>query len=145
MIRYKSVKARREPLRRRIREIAETRTSWGYRQIHTILRREACHVNHKLVYRLYREEGLTVRRKRPKRRRMAMERTEVRKTTRPKERWAMDFVHDATANGKGLRVAAVVDIHTRGAWPFESRGGSQGRTWPGYCPTQGRSDLPSPR
>lgn len=112
-IRYKSVKAPREPLRRRIREVAEARTSWGYRQVHTILLREGWQVNHKLVYRLYREEGLTLRRKRPKRRRMAMERTEVRKTTRPNERWAMDFVHDATASGRGLRVFAAVDVHTR--------------------------------
>lgn len=81
--------------------------------MHTILRREGWRVNQKLVYRLYREEGLTLRRKRPKRRRMAVVRTEVPKSTRPNERWAMDFVQDASANGRGLRVFAAVDVHTR--------------------------------
>ena len=90
--------------------VAEARTSWGYPQVHTILRRDGWKVNHKLVHRLYWEEGLTLRRKRPKRRRMAVERTEVRKTTRSNERWAMDFVHDATASGRGLRVFAAVDV-----------------------------------
>ncbi len=112
-IRYRSDKAPHEPLRRRIREVAEARTSWGYRQVHTILRREGWKVNHRLVYRLYREEGLTLRRKRPKRRRMAVVRAEVPKTTRPNGRWATEFGHDASASERGLRVFAAVDVHTR--------------------------------
>ena len=112
-VRYKSVRASREPLRSRIREIAEARVSWGYRPIHTLLRREGWEVNHKLVQRLYREEGLSLRRKRPKRRRMAIQREETPKTTRPNERWAMDFMHDSLANGGTVRVFAAVDVHTR--------------------------------
>ena len=112
-VRYKSVRASREPLRKRIREISEARVSWGYRPIHTLLRREGWEVNHKLVQRLYREEGLSLRRKRPRRRRMAIQREEAPKTTRPNERWAMDFMHDSLSNEGRVRVVAAVDAHTR--------------------------------
>lgn len=57
--------------------------------------------------------GLTLRRKRPKRRRMAAERTEVPETTRPNARCAMAFVHDALASGRGLRVFPAQAVHTR--------------------------------
>jgi putative transposase len=112
-VRYKSCRAPRDPLRHRIREIAGVRISFGYRQIHTLLRREGWSVNHKLTYRLYREEGLTLRRKRPKRRRSAAHREQRVPTTRPNERWAMDFVHDTLSGGQTIRVLAVIDVHTR--------------------------------
>lgn len=54
-VRYRSQRVPREPLRARIREIAAARVSFGYRQVHTLLRREGWPVNHKLIYRLYRE------------------------------------------------------------------------------------------
>lgn len=112
-VRYKSLKTHREPLRVRIREITQTRVSVGYRQVHTLLRREGWPVNHKLVYRLYREEGLSLRRKRPRRRRSAVRRAQTALPAGPNERWAMDFVHDTLASGQALRVLAVVDVHTR--------------------------------
>jgi len=113
-VRYRSVKAPREPLRARIREIAGLRSSWGYRQIHTLLRREGWPVNHKLVYRLYREEGLVIRRKRPKRRRAAVRRERpVVQADRPNERWAMDFMHDTLSGGGSIRVLTVLDVFTR--------------------------------
>lgn len=112
-VRYTSQRAPREPLRRRIREIAGARVSFGYRQIHTLLQREGWPVNHKLIYRLYREEGLTLRRKRPKRRRSAAHREQRTPTTSPNQRWAMDFVHDTLSGGQTIRVLAVVDVHTR--------------------------------
>lgn len=112
-VRYRSCKAPREPLRGRIREIAGVRVSFGYRQIHTLLRREGWPVNHKLVYRLYREEGLVLRRKRPKRRRSAAHREQRNPTTRSNQRWAMDFVHDTLSGGRTIRILAVVDVHTR--------------------------------
>lgn len=112
-VRYLSRRAPREPLRCRIREIAGARVSFGYRQIHTLLRREGWPVNHKLIYRLYREEGLTLRRKRPKRRRSAAHREQRNPTTGPNQRWAMDFVHDTLSGGQTIRVLAVIDVHTR--------------------------------
>lgn len=66
-LRYQAHRNPRAPLRARIREIAEARVRYGYRRIHVLLAREGWHANHKLIYRLYREEGLALRRKRPKR------------------------------------------------------------------------------
>ena len=63
IIRYVSIKPRREPLRRRLRELAHVRVSYGYRRLHVLLRREGWAINHKLVHRLYTEEGLTQKRK----------------------------------------------------------------------------------
>lgn len=100
-------------MRREIREIAETRVSYGYPRIHVLLRRRGWQVNRKRVYRLYREEGLSLRRKRPKRRRSAMLRVDRPAGRVPNERWAMDFVADALASGAKLRVLAVVDTCTR--------------------------------
>lgn len=99
--------------RARIREISGARIGCGYRQIHTLLRREGWRVNHKLVYRLYREEGLCLRRRRPRRRRSAVRRQRTPLPGRPNERWAMDFVHDTLSGGRTLRVLAVLDVHTR--------------------------------
>ncbi len=45
----------------RLRELAAVRVSYGYRRLHVLIRREGWNVNHKLIYRLYREEGLEVR------------------------------------------------------------------------------------
>ena len=65
---YKSRRGDQAPLGKRIREIAETRARYGYRRIHVLLRREGWLVNPKRVYRLYRESGLQLRNKTPKRR-----------------------------------------------------------------------------
>ena len=66
-VRYQSVRPSRAPLRARLRELAAVRVSYGYRRLHIMLRREGWPVNRKLVERLYREEGLTLKRKKPKR------------------------------------------------------------------------------
>jgi putative transposase len=112
-IRYASRRASQAPLCGRIREIAEVRISYGYRRIHVLLRREGWRVNHKRTYRLYREEGLGLRRKRPKRRRSAVAREARVMATRPNQRWSMDFMSDALANGQKLRVLTVIDTYTR--------------------------------
>lgn len=100
-------------LRRRLREIAEVRVHYGYRRVHVLLRREGWTVNHKRVYRLYKDEGLGLRRKKPKRRRAAMPRQPRPTVSRPNERWTMDFMSDALANGQKLRVLTVLDAYTR--------------------------------
>jgi putative transposase len=66
--RYKSTADRQDFLRIRLRDMAYARVNYGYRRLHILLQREGWQVNHKRVYRLYTEEGLTIRRKRPKRR-----------------------------------------------------------------------------
>ena len=110
---YRSVRPPQEPLRSRIKEIAHARVSYGHRRVHVLLRREGWKVNLKRVYRLYREEGLALRRKKPKRRRAAQPRQERPAGTLPNERWSMDFMSDALADGRKLRVLTVLDTCTR--------------------------------
>ncbi len=110
---YRSVRPTQEPLRARIREIASVRVSYGYRRVHVLLRREGWRVNWKRVYRLYREEGLCLRRRRPKRRRAVVPRQARVVATAVNERWAMDFMSDALASGQRLRVLTVLDTYTR--------------------------------
>lgn len=85
---------------------------WGYRRLTVLLRCEGWPVNAKRIYRLYREEELTVRT--AKRKKLAQRpRVATPPATRPNERWAMDFVADRFANGYRFRVLTVVDLYTR--------------------------------
>ena len=108
-----------------MREITEVRVHYGYRRVYVLLRREGWKVNHKRVYRLYREDGLGLRRRKPKRRRAAMARQPRPTVSAPNERWTMDFMSDALANGQKLRVLTVVDTYTRECVALE--GGTQFR------------------
>lgn len=112
-MRYVSVRPSQEPLKSRIREIAAARVSYGYRRVHVLLRREGWPINLKRVLRLYREQGLCLRSKRPKRRRSAVARIERPAGVVPNERWSMDFMSDALASGHKLRVLTVLDTCTR--------------------------------
>jgi putative transposase len=87
--------------------------SYGYLRLHVLLKREGWKVNHERVYRLYREEELGLQRRKPKRRRSAMPRSQRSVTTAPNERWAMDFMQDVVADGGKMRVFTLVDVHTR--------------------------------
>ncbi len=108
-------------MRRRLRELATVRTSYGYRRLHVLLRREGWPVNAKRVYRRYVEEGLGLRRKKPKRRRAAVARATRTKVVRPNQRWAMDFMHDELLNGRRMRVLTVIDVFTRECLALEAR------------------------
>lgn len=111
--RYKSVRSPDTALRQRLKELARVRVSYGYQRLHVLLRREGWSVNRKRVLRLYREEGLALRRTRPKRRRSAVARVAPTLARSANERWAMDFVHDTLAGGHSIRVLAVLDVYTR--------------------------------
>jgi putative transposase len=89
-------------LKKRIKEICETQVRYGYRRVYHILRREGWVVNAKKVYRLYRELGLQLRNKPPKRRVKAKLREDRAPAIRPNDVWAMDFVHDQLATGRKL-------------------------------------------
>ena len=110
---YKSRRTGQATLCHRMKEIAATRVRYGYRRIHVLLRREGWPVNAKRVYRLYREMGLQLRNKTPKRRVKAKLRDDRRPATRSNEIWAMDFVHDQLATGRKLRVLTIVDTFSR--------------------------------
>jgi putative transposase len=116
VVNYKSRRPDATPLRLRLRELAAVRVSYGHRRLHVLLRREGWRVNHKKTHRLYREEGLQLRRARgPKRRKQpgARGRPVRAVAEQPNVRWAMDFVHDQTAQGTAFRVLTVVDVYTR--------------------------------
>jgi putative transposase len=111
-LRYKSRKPSQEPLRQRLRELAAARVHAGYQQLHVYLRREGWAVNHKRVLRLYREEGLSLRQKKPRRRRSAARREGRPAPQAPNELWAMDFMHDTLASGRAMRVLTAIDVYT---------------------------------
>src|SRR5262249_29499460 len=100
-------------LRKVLLEIATEKPRYGYRFLHRILRRRGFAVNHKRVYRLYREEGLSLRRRRRRRRYAASAREAVVRPTGPGQRWSMDFVHAHLANGRRFRVLTIVDDFSR--------------------------------
>ena len=111
---YSSRRPGQAGLERRIKEICETRVRYGYRRVHVLLRREGWMINQKKTRRIYRELGLQLRNKTPKRRVKAKLREDrQRRPTRPNETWAMDFVHDQLATGRKLRVLTVVDTFSR--------------------------------
>lgn len=119
--RRKSRRPKEEALRKRLRELAAVRVSYGYQRLHVLLRREGWPVNRKRIYRLYKEEGLALRRKRPRRRKSAVVRLERPEVKGRGERWAMDFIHDTQAGGGAIRVLAVLDVFNRECVALEAR------------------------
>jgi putative transposase len=105
-------------LRARLRKLAGERRRWGYRKLHVLLRREGMLVNHKRIERIYREEGLSVRRRKRKRA-VSAARMPLLRPTQPNEAWGLDFVSDALAWGRKLRALTVVDLYTREALAIE--------------------------
>lgn len=118
---YKSRRSGQAELELRIKEICQTRVRYGYRRVHVLLRRDGWSVNVKRVYRVYRELGLQLRNKTPKRRVKAKLREGRRDATQPNETWAMDFVHDQLAMGRKIRILTVVDTFTRFAPVIDPR------------------------
>src|SRR5436853_861493 len=110
---YRSRRPEQAGLRNRIKEIAETRVRYGYRRIHVLLRREGWEVNVKRVCRHYREMGLQLRNKTPKRRVKAKLRSDRTTAVAANDIWAMDFVHDQLFDGKKIRILTIVDTLSR--------------------------------
>ena len=109
---YRSCRPDSAPLRARIEEIAAVKRRYGYRRVYLRLRREGWQVNRKRVYRLYRDAGLAVRRR--KRKRIGVfERKPLPKPTRANVSWSMDFVADGLIGGRRMRCLTIVDDCTR--------------------------------
>jgi len=113
VIRYESVADPQVALRMRLRELAAARVGYGYRRLHILLWREGWEVNHKRVYRLYREEGLSMRSKPPRRRRACLKRKLRPVAYEKNECWSMDFMSDQLFDGHRIRLLTLVDNHTR--------------------------------
>jgi putative transposase len=94
-------------------EIAQSRIRYGYRRIHVMLRREGWQIGRKLVYRPYREEGLVLRSKQPKRRKTLVRRQKRCLPRQINEAWSLDFVADQLGNGQKFRALTVVDVFSR--------------------------------
>lgn len=99
-------------LRIRLRDLSGVRIRYGYRRLHVLLKREGWKVNHKRVYRLYREEGLSLRLKSRKKRVSTLRPLSVQAQA-PNEHWSMDFVSDQLADGRRFRVLTLVDNVSR--------------------------------
>ena len=110
--RYQSCRDLQSELRMRLRELAGSRTRYGYRRLTVMLRRQGWKVNAKRVYRLYREEQLQVRTAKRTKREPHL-RVPLASAGRPNQRWSMDFVSDRFADGRGFRILTVVDQYTR--------------------------------
>ena len=109
---YRSRRPVTAGLRERICELAGEKRRYGYRRIHVLLRREGWRVNRKRTYRLYRDAGLAVRRR--KRKRIGLfERKPLPKPSAVNRSWSMDFVSDGLCDGRRLRVLAIVDDYSR--------------------------------
>jgi len=110
-VRYQARRPAQEPLRARLRELAAARPRFGYRRLTVLVRREQGAVNHKRVYRLYRLEGLAVRRR--GRKRVARASRAMPAASQPGQQWAMDFMQDSLASGRPFRTLNIVDLTTR--------------------------------
>ena len=119
--RYRKRSDPQTELRMRLKELAAARVRYGYRRLHILLRREGWPVNHKRTYRLYREEGLAIRAKLPKRKRAWRYRQGRPEIGGPNEVWAMDFMADQLFDGRAFRVLTVVDCCTREALSIAPR------------------------
>lgn len=108
--RYRSTRSD-AALRERLVELARKKPRWGYRRLHILLAGSGERVNHKRVFRVYREAGLAVRRK--ARKRLVREGSPQPTLTAANQEWAVDFAHDALANGRAIRVLTVEDEYTR--------------------------------
>lgn len=110
---YKPHRREDRPLRQRIKEIAATRVRYGMWRIYVLLRREGFKDNHKRVHRIYKEEGLNLRSKRPRRNKAAARRLERPESTSLHQCWSMDFVQDQLFDGRKFRCLTVVDNFSR--------------------------------
>jgi putative transposase len=110
--RYRPKTGNDEELRKRLRELAEQRKRFGSPRLHILLKREGLVINHKRTERLYREEGLALRKKR-RRKGAAGARVIIPFPKRTNERWSMDFVTDSIVTGRKFRALIIVDDYSR--------------------------------
>ncbi|ASP20360.1 HTH-like domain protein [Antarctobacter heliothermus] len=121
----KTVRRERPPdcadIRKEMQEVAGKRRRFGYRRIGVLLERKGMIMNHKKLYRIYREEGLSVRRRRGRKRARGT-RTPMPVAAHPNARWSLDFVSDSFGASRKFRILAVIDEYPGMLVP---RGGHQ--------------------
>jgi putative transposase len=97
----------------RLQALARERQRFGYRRLTALLRREGRNINHKRVYRMYRELGLAMRRRKRRHSGQRLAAATTARLERANQRWAMDFVSDTLAHGRTFRVLTIIDEYTR--------------------------------
>ena len=132
------------PLRTRLKELAHENLRWGYKLLWGALRGQEFMVNHKKVYRLYKEEKLELRRKGKKRFKSEL-RGQTEKPTAPCQLWTMDFVSDALCDGRIFRTLNLVDAFTRQCLAIETdtslSGERVGRVLDGVVAQRGKPQV----
>jgi putative transposase len=113
--RYASRRSDEVEIRVRLKALADQRRRFGYRRLHILLRREGIAVNHKKLFRLYREERLTVRRRGGRKRALGT-RAPMTLPQGPNQRWSLDFVADQLVDGRRFRVLVVSTTSPGSAW-----------------------------
>jgi putative transposase len=111
-LRYRCRRPDDSALRQRLRELAAERRRFGYRRLGWMLAREGHALNHKKLYRLYREERLMVRRRRRRKRALGT-RAPMALPIRINQRWSLDFVSDTLSDGRRFRILCIVDDFSR--------------------------------
>ena len=111
-LQYRSRRPDDGPIREKLRSLAAERRRFGYRRLGWMLERQGLKMNLKKVYRLYKEEGLAVRRRRGRRRAVGL-RAPILLPQGPNQRWSLDFVADQLASGRRFRILTVVDDFTK--------------------------------
>jgi len=106
-------------IRKRLKELAQKRKRFGYRRLYVMLRREGFMVNHKRIQRLYKEEGLILRRRRRKKLASTL-RSDVPKPKYTNHIWSMDFLKDSLANKRKLKVFPIIDEYSRKCYSIEA-------------------------
>src|SRR5271155_5287815 len=112
MVRYRSCRPQDTELRTQSRDLANERKRFGYRRLFVLLRQQGEPSGRNRIYRLYREEGLSVRKRRARCRAVGT-RAPILVEARPNARWSLDFVHDQFASGRRFRILNIVDDVTR--------------------------------
>ena len=129
---HEPLRGQDDAVRERMREIANERRRFGYRRLAILLKREGKSMNPKKVYRLSREERLTVR-KRGGRKRALGTRAPMAIPQEPNQRWSLDFVSDSLACGRRFRLLNVIDVTAGNAWRASSiplcRAGGSFASW----------------
>jgi len=97
----------------RMKELSSVRIRYGFWRIYILLRREGFKDNHKRMYRIYKEEGLNLRTKRPRRNKSSAHRMERPQLSTINQCWSMDFVADQLFDGRKFRALTIVDNYSR--------------------------------
>ena len=109
--RYEARPDRNDKLRQDLVALARQKPRYGYRRLCAVLSKRGWQANAKRIYRLYRQENLAVRRTRRKRLQRVAAVSQA--LTAANQEWALDFVSDGIATGRGLRILTLVDSYTR--------------------------------